>query len=305
MKYKGKIYSLLLLLCWLTASNKTSAQDDSTKPELSVNIHHFVINNNFQYLLVETKIKLNSKWQPLKRQVLQLYLDSNSAENLITKVMTDSDGKAKALIPPRLKPLWDADATHKFIAMTEGTSKEEETTTESEITKARILIDTSGAEGVRTVVAQVARLENNNWLPVKDVDVKIGVKRLGGDLKIGDEETYTTDSSGQVAGEFKLDSLPGDSKGDIILIAKVEDNEHLGSLSIVKTVPWGRISKHVTDFGFSQRSLWAARGKAPIWLMLMAYSIIVGVWSVIVYLIFRLVKIRRLGKQDTQTKESI
>ena len=43
------------------------------------------------------------------------------------------------------------------------------------------------------------KFENDSWLPVKDVDVKIGVRRLGGDLKIGDEETYTTDSFGQVS----------------------------------------------------------------------------------------------------------
>jgi hypothetical protein len=59
-----------------------------------------------------------------------------------------------------------------------------------------------------------------------------------------------------------------------------------------------------SDFGFGQRSLWAARGKAPIWLMVMAYSIIAGVWTVIFYLVFRLVRIKQLGKQDTQTKEA-
>ena len=100
MKNMRKIKRQLLFFCLLVASYNGAAQNDSTKPELSVNIHHFVINNSFQYLLVETKTKVNGKWQPLKRQVLQLYLDSNKAENLITKVMTDSDGKAKASFLP-------------------------------------------------------------------------------------------------------------------------------------------------------------------------------------------------------------
>ena len=307
MKDMRNIKSLLLFVCLLVASYNGAAQNDSTKPELSVNIHHLVINNSFQYLLVETKRKVGSKWQPLKRQVLQLYLDSSKPENLIAKVMTDSNGKAKALIPPRLKPLWDAYPTHKFIAVTEGTFKEEETTTESEITRAKILIDTSSIDTTRTVNVQVMKFENDSWLPVKDVDVKIGVRRLGGDLKIGDEETYTTDSLGQVSGEFKLANLPGDAKGNLILIARVEDNDQLGSLSIDKTVPWGKIYKPVgvSDFGFGHRSLWAARGKAPIWLMIMAYSIVAGVWGVIFYLIFRIVKISKLGKKETQIREAI
>lgn len=307
MKNMRKIKSQLLFFCLVVASYSGAAQNDSTKPELSVNIHHLVINNSFQYLLVETKTKVNDKWQPLKRKVLQLYLDSSKPENLITKVMTDSNGKAKALIPPRLKPLWDAYPTHKFIAVTEGTFKEEETTTESEIARAKILIDTSSIDTTRTVNVHVMKFENDSWLPVKDVDVKIGVRRLGGDLKIGDEETYTTDSLGQVSGEFKLANLPGDAKGNLILIARVEDNDQLGSLSIDKTVPWGKIYKPVgvSDFGFGHRSLWAARGKAPIWLMIMAYSIVAGVWGVIFYLIFRIVKISKLGKKETQIREAI
>ncbi|HET9824568.1 MAG TPA: hypothetical protein VFP87_04505, partial [Chitinophagaceae bacterium] len=170
----------LLLLSQLITSLYTIAQSDSTKPETSVNIHHYVINNSFQYLVVEAKLKVNDRWQPLKAQVFQLYLDSNKAENLITKVITDSAGKAKAIIPVGLKALWDANATHKFIAVAEGTFKEEETTTEAEITKAKILIDTSNNDGTRTVNVAVMKFENDNWVPVKDVDVKVGVRRLGG-----------------------------------------------------------------------------------------------------------------------------
>jgi hypothetical protein len=299
MKHTLKIRNGALLFCLAIAWNYVIAQGDSTKPEISVNIHHIVINNSFQYLLIETKTKVNKKWRPLKSQVLQLYLDSVKAEDLITKVMTDSDGKAKAIIPANLKSLWDASSTHKCIAVKEGALKEEETTTEIEITKSKISIDTSN-EGTRTVNVLVVKLENNNWVPVKGVDVKIGVRRLGGDLKIGDEETYTTDSVGQVTGEFKRDNLPGDPKGNLTLIAKVEDNDDLGSLSIEKVVPWGVYEIPVNKFG--QRALWAARGKAPIWLMFMAYSIGIAVWGVIIYLVFRIIKISQLGKQADSLK---
>jgi hypothetical protein len=296
MKHTHKIRNSLFLVCLLAISDYIIAQDDSTKPEFSVNIHHFTINNSFQYLLVEAKTKVDNKWKPLKGQVFQLYLDSNSAQNLITKVQTDSSGKAKAIIPADLKSLWDAASTHKFIAVSEGTFKEEETTTESEISKAKILIDTSNTSGARTANVQVMKWENNDWTPAKDVEVKIGIKRSGGDLKIGDEETYTTDSLGQVAGEFKRDSLPGDEKGNLVLIAKVEDNDNYGSLSVEKTVPWGIHINPSNNFG--QRTLWAARGKAPIWLMFMAYSIIAAVWGVILYLILQIIKISKLGKKE-------
>ncbi len=117
--HKMKI-NFLLLLCFLAAGKFVVAQNDSTKPEMSVNLHHFIIDNSLQYLLVETKIKTDNKWNPLKGRDLQLYLDSNKAQDLIAKVQTDSEGRAKAVIPPALKSVWDATSTHKFIAVMEG-----------------------------------------------------------------------------------------------------------------------------------------------------------------------------------------
>lgn len=303
MKSTLKISTVIFLLSCFLMQQKCIYAQDSTKPDISVNIHHLIVNNSFQYLLIETKTKIDDRWKPLKGEVLQLYLDSNKPENLINKVYTDSAGKAKAIIPPSLKPIWDASTVHKFIVVTEGTSKEEETTTEAQISKAKILIDTSNNDGARTVNVQVMKFENDNWTGAKDVELKIGVRRLGGDLKIGDEESYTTDSLGQVAADFKLDSLPGDNKGNITLVAKVEDNDQFGSLSIEKTVPWGRYYRPVTNFG--TRALWAARGRSPIWLIFIAYSTIAAVWGMMIYLIVQIIRISKLGKREEKKKEEL
>ena len=299
MKHIHKIRNSFLLLCFLAAGNYVIAQEDSAKPEITVTIHHFITNNSFQYLIIETKMKVDKRWQPVKGRALDLYLDSNKVENLIVKTQTDSNGKAKAIIPAALKNLWDASPSHKFIAVTA-----DGTTAESEIAKAKILIDTSNTDGARSVNVQVMKWENNGWVPAKDVELKIGVRRLGGELKIGDEETYTTDSLGQATGEFKRDSLPGDKKGNLILVAKVEDNDSYGSLSIEKTVPWGVYINHTDNF-FGQRTLWGARGKAPVWLMLMAYSIMAAVWGVLIYLIIQIVRIAKLGKKETNPEKKI
>jgi hypothetical protein len=300
MKQNLKIKSILLLLSFLSLSASLIAQADSTKPEVTVTIHHLIVNNSFQYLVVETKTKLNNRWQPMKNLSVQLYLDSNSADHLISKLQTDETGKAKAVIPANLKSVWDASPTHKFIAITS-----DGTTADAEISKAKILIDTANVDGARTVNVQVMKWENNEWAPAKDVEIRIGVKRLGAELKIGDEETYTTDSTGQVAAEFKRDSLPADEKGNLILVAKVEDNDNYGSLSIEKSVPWGVYFKPENNFG--ERALWAARGKAPIWLYGMAYSIIIAVWGTLLYLIYLIVRIKKIGvktAKQTAAKEN-
>ena len=162
-------------------------------------------------------------------------------------------------------------------------------------TKAKIKIDTTNVDGVRNITASVMKLENGNWIPAADVEMKLGVLRM--DKRIlsgGDEATYTTDSTGMVTVEFKRDNLPGDIKGNIVLAASVEDNEEFGNLLIEKPVKWGVSVKEDKSF-FDQRALWKNRSKTPYWLLIMAYSIAAGVWVTILYLVFQLFKIKKLG----------
>ena len=299
MKKLLKIKSIQLLVLLFVASSVCFAQEKEA-PELMTHLGYYTTNNSMQYLKVQTQLKADNKLQPLKDVVVQLYLDSLSPENLISKVRTDAKGFAQAAIPVTLKDKWSAATAHKFIAVTEATRKEDETTTELEITKSKIVLDTLNEDGVRSVTAQVLAYNNGIWEPAKDVEVKLGVRRMGGNLKIGEDETYTTDSLGQVSGEFKLDRLPADdAKGTITLVATVDDNDQFGNLAIEKKVAWGNYYKRESNFG--QRSLYATRFRTPIWLLVMALSIIAAVWSVIFYLVVQLIKIKKLGK-DTPTR---
>lgn len=286
--------SLLLLFVLLTSFlNRVAGQDSAEQKEI-VKLHYFNSNNRVQYLLLESILKTGKKSEPQRNKVFRLFLDKDQPENLITKVLTDTNGKAKAIIPPQLKGAWDSSSRHTFIVVAEATGKEKETTSEFAITKSRISIDTLSEEGVKSISVQVMKYENNEWIPAKDVEMKIGVERLGGILSAADEDTYTTDSTGIAKGEFKKDSLPGDPQGNLILIAKVEDNDELGNLVAEKIVPWGVAVKQDNNF-FNQRTLWSTRFKTPLWLLFMAYSIVIGVWGTIIYLVFQIIKLKKLG----------
>lgn len=290
--HNQKTFSLLLgLIIYVSVQAQEAA-----KPELMVNLGYFTVNNTVQYIQVKTQLKADNKLQPLNDVTLLVYLDSVAEENLIGKLRTNEKGIAKAGLPVHLKDKWNATATHKFFAITAATKKLEETVTELDVRPAKISIDTSNIDGTRTVNVLVSAFENGEWIPAKEVEVKIGVSRLGGQLRIGEEESYTTDSLGQVAAEFQLDSLPADDvKNNIVLVAKIEDNDLFGNLSINKKVAWGSFYKRESNFG--KRTLYATRTHTPIWLLFMAYSIIALVWGVIIYLIVQLVAIRKLGKQ--------
>ena len=233
MKKFNEIFILLLSpLLFILFTYNVAAQEDSVVAKELVKLKYFNDNNKVQFLILEHSLKTGKKIEPLKSKVFQLYLDSIKTENLIAKVTTDKNGKAKAILPPSLKEVWNASPLHKFIAVAAG--KEEEPAAELEITKAKIQIDTVSEEGKRSIAVLVMKYENSEWVAANEVEMKVGIQRHGGILSAGDEEMYTTDSSGTATVELKKDSLPGDKNGNIVLVAKVEDNDLFGNMMVEK-----------------------------------------------------------------------
>ena len=198
------------------------------------------------------------------------------------------------MIPPAMKDNWDARESHSFYASTAENKKYGAADGELTISKARISIDTADDKNIKGVVTQ---LKNKEWVPVKGVDVKIGIKRFDSYLPVGDDPSYTTDSLGTVTAEFKKSKMPSDKAGNIILVARMEDNDQFGNITAEKQVPWG--TSYVRTSTYGERTLWSTRLRTPYWLLVLAYSIFFTVWGTLIYLIVLLLKIKKLGKQES------
>ena len=286
---------ILFILLPLLTVVRVKAQD-SVKSPLVVSISYFSSDNRLQYLTVNAKAKVSGRFQPVAGAAIQLYLNKDTTGKgigFIGKVITDEKGNAATNIPPSLAQIWKSSENHTFIAITDKTSGFEATNTEISIAKAKIVIDT--ADG-KNVIATFSEFKEQKWVAVKGIEIKLGIKRLGGDLPINDDQSYTTDSLGQVKGEFKKTGIPGDEVGNIVLVAKVEDNDQYGNLRIGRSEPWG--IKVVAEKDFFHRALWASRFHSPVWLVSIAYIIIIAVWGTLIYLFFLLIKIRKLGRQE-------
>jgi hypothetical protein len=263
---------------------------DSTKASLILNLGYYNDNNHMQYLKAVTKTKVNGKFKFVGNVPVSFYISSEGPANLLGKATTNEKGQASLLIPPSAKDEWNKSPKQTFLAVSDSSKIYESTKTSIDLTKSRIKLDT--AED-KKIVATLVELKDSLWIPVKGVDMKLTVKRLGGDLNVNETPTYTTDSLGMVNADFNLLNLPGDSLGNLVLIAKVEDNDNYGNLTTEKTVPWGKEARYQAPF--NQRSLFARRGWSPLWLEWMAYSIIAAVWFVLFYLFLQIRKLIKLG----------
>jgi hypothetical protein len=290
-KYLKIVISLTLLL---GISIDTIQAQDSVASKTELVISYFLPVNKVPYLQVISRKKVGRKYEAVKNIPVDIYLNEAEPNNLLGKVVTDNIGKARIGLPPSFQNTWDSLNEFKFLAQSEQPAGQEALSADVTIKKAVLTIDTISEDGVRTVTAELKEKNGNDWVPVKDIEMKLGVKRLNGNLSVGDKDTYTADSSGISSAPFLRDSIPGDQQGIITLVAEVDDNDTYGNLVTEKTVDWGKAIAPQKDF-FAQRTLWARGSEAPVWLLITVFAIAIGIWGTILYLVMQILKIKKLG----------
>lgn len=300
MKTKSILFNLaFLLLLFSSQLNSILSQPDTLTPVVKkkaiLKLSYYNLENKIQFINFQGLIKSKDKLNPLLYRPIHIYVNNvDDEKNKIGDFVTNDQGRIQTVISATYADTWKTNNPITFLARLDSVDEMGTLETETEITKAKIKLDTIQEDETKKLLVQVLSLEDTSWIPAMDVEIKIGVQRLSSILPINKEATVTTDSTGKAIADFELDSIPGDQNGTISLIAKIEDHELFGNLETTLQVPWGQPS-HYRNTHFEERSLWARGNKVPIWLALLAYSIIFSVWSTLIYLIFQIIKIRRLG----------
>ncbi len=294
VNYRHKLLIILLFL-FATGIGKIQAQDSAAISPTILGLRYFLPENKVPYIIVNTKKKVGRKFEPVKNIPVNVYYNEVAENNLLGKIITTVNGEGRIALPASFKNTWDSLTEFKFVAESVPAKGEELLSANLTIKKAILVIDTLADAETRTVTAQLKEKVGNEWVGVKEIEMKLGIKRSLGNLTVGDAETYTSDSTGTASAEFKRDSIPGDEKGNLILVARVEDNDNYGNLVVEKSVQWGKAVK--AEEHFWHRTLWSTGNRAPVWLLVIAFAIITGVWGTIVYLVFQIIKIKKMGKE--------
>ena len=124
---------------------------------------------------------------------------------------------------------------------------------------------------------------------LKDADIEFFVKRYFGNLPIGEG---TTDENGNTEIVFP-DDIAGDSTGNAEVIIKFKDTDAFGKTNIKKTVSWAKPVHYENPL--NERHMWGNRAGAPWWILIAYFGILIGVWSVILWVVFKITKIKKLA----------
>ena len=104
-------------------------------------------------------------------------------------------------------------------------------------------------------------------------------------LKLGEA---TTDDNGEAAVEIPF-NLPGNAKGDLDLLAKVEENETYGNIESDVHQKWGTA---VSDKSQAQpRALWSSH--PPLWMLITFMILMTTVWGHYVVIVVQLFRLRK------------
>lgn len=132
---------------------------------------------------------------------------------------------------------------------------------------------------------------DQSGMPIEDLELYYFVKRTFSLLPIGDPFN-STDENGIIEVKFPND-LPGDTEGNVIIVVKILESDLYNDQTLEVSKNWG-IPTVIEDPKTEKRSLWAAAANAPISLIVIVSSMIIAVWYIIFYIIFKLYKISRI-----------
>lgn len=156
-----------------------------------------------------------------------------------------------------------------------------------------IRIDLSLLASEHKIQAKVSGLEGEAITAVSGAEVRLMVRRRFGNLQIG--EAVMTNVDG-VANFAAPGDLPGDTLGNLAMLAQLDNEEEFGLVVSESLLPAGLPMTPVSLT--AERAMWNVNKMAPIWLIIAFTICIFGVWGFIFFIIFQLKMIFVLGEHE-------
>lgn len=284
----------LFLFSAIPVWSQTEAVADE-KPDPIIYFKYFERNNTIRSLEATIKTKVERTFYLSEGVTVTFYKTEVSPEHVIGTSKTNIKGLAVCNIPDRSEDE-DLSVPVDYFVVIENDSLVNDGEETISVQESNFEMALEEEDSVRYVRMQLMALdENGEEVPVPDAEIQVFVKRLFGQLPIM-EGTELTDEEGFLEVEFPA-GIPGDTLGNLIVVAKILEHETFGNLEFVKEMQWGLPKVH--DPVKVSRELWASRSNTPIYLLVIINTMIIGIWGIIFYIIYQVFKIRRIGKAKT------
>jgi len=274
----------------------SSAQADSTKKEapavaeestlISPSLNFLTVQKGDNSIDLKAALTAKLKGTVIKLRTLKItFLQvADDAEKELGFVITDGFGKAVFnLKADSVKP--DKEGKLNFKAVFAGNKQMDAADGEVSIKRARLEITPVKTDSLLSVNVKLIDIGTGKEIPVPETVLGIFVHRSFKPQKVAEG---TTDENGEATVEVP-NNLPGDAKGNITLMAKLDENEMYGNLETAVVQKWGiPVSDKLNEL---PRALWSAH--PPYWMMITFIVLMGTVWGHYLVILIQLFRLRK------------
>jgi len=229
----------------------------------------------------------DGKFVPAKNVRVKFYSLHNKEEQLLNSANTNSKGQAAISIQKEL-PLDDS-LYFSIEAKIENDSLCQDAQEQMHYKDVNLTLNLNTKDTTKTLVAKLTEMsKDGKEVPVKNTELKFYVRRLFGTMPAAEDNAITTDNNGIATFAYPK-SIPGDTSGSIILVAKMEDNKQFGNVENNTPAPWGKVL--VLEKDPFPRALWEPY--APLPLVITISTLFGGVWFTYFFIFNQLRKISK------------
>ncbi|MGF2413964.1 hypothetical protein [Ferruginibacter sp.] len=275
------------------------AQADSTKAEVpaaeEVKEESSLISPSIEFLSVQKADKSIDLKAALKAKVKGAFIKlpllkvtfisvNDTEEKQLGFAITDQNGKVVFNVKGD-SLIANKEGKVHFKAVFAGNKQMDPAEEEVTIKRARLEITPVKGDSLSTVQIRLIDMGTGTETPVPEITLGVFVQRLFNPLKLGEG---ATDENGETSVEI-ANNLPGDAKGNITLMAKLDENEVYGNLEAASVQKWGiPVSDKIEN---QPRALWSSH--PPLWMLITFFILMIVVWGHYIVIVYQLVKLRK------------
>jgi hypothetical protein len=275
---------ILTVAFLIFAMGEGHSQNEKKKARITLAYNKFMPKES--YLTISAKFKGEEGFEPATDLLFEVFhvLENDSLVK-VGQITTNAKGEGKFNFENLTVKNADSTGTYNYrVAVTDNKEfadvEKSIAFKEADITTELLASD----DGINSVKATLIDEYSNT--PISDQPLQLQVKRLFKPLRLG-EDIISTDGSGTII--VPIDSTIPGIDGNLTLEVVLNESEVYGT---VKARITGKIgTPFVNQSTFDERTMWSPGTKTPIFLLLSFNSVIIGIWAIILFLIFNLTKI--------------
>jgi len=282
------ILQVLLLVTWGTDHAVFASQDESKgSPDFL-----FSCTQNNQEFILRTRLSFWTGERDVFISGAMVTFYNMDGENYrqLDAVPTDMNGEAVFRIRKGSERLINTAGIYSFRALFKGSDLYEKSEDMVEVKPVDIRLDFVEIDAVKTIIAEASETDQEgNLVPLEETDVYFYAARSFSLLPVG-EEWF---EGGRAQVNFPT-TLPGDSIGNLTIIARIEDHELYGNVEAVALKDWGLVMPPV----IVEKRRGLGDTDAPLWMVYTLIVLLSVVWFHYMYVFYIMIKIKRLQRNQ-------